>query len=45
MGAIASLWDLFDICWRKDPAERPDAATICQWLEENGQQLVADLET
>jgi hypothetical protein len=43
-GTTASLWDLFEACWIKDPDKRPDASTISRWLEEKGEQLVAELE-
>jgi hypothetical protein len=43
-GAISRLWDLFEECWRKEPSERPDATAVCQFLEENREQLFADLE-
>jgi hypothetical protein len=42
-GAVSGLWDLFEKCWSRDVAHRPDAAAICQYLEENKEQLIADL--
>jgi len=34
-GAISGLWDLFEACWSKEPSERPNAAAVRQFLEEN----------
>jgi hypothetical protein len=41
---ILGLWDLFEACWSKDPSKRPSAADVCQFLEENQEQLIAELE-
>jgi hypothetical protein len=38
------LWDFFEVCWSIDPDMRPDAVAACQFLEENREQLVTDLE-
>jgi hypothetical protein len=44
VGAVSRLWDLFEECWREEPSSRPDAAAVCRFLEENREQLVAELE-
>jgi hypothetical protein len=40
---VSQLWDLFEECWSKDPARRPDAAAICEWLEANMEQVQRSL--
>jgi hypothetical protein len=43
-GTVSHLWDIFEACWSIEPSKRPDAAAVCQFLEENGEQLIAELE-
>jgi hypothetical protein len=43
-GAVSRLWDLFERCWSKEPSMRPDAATILQFLEENWENIAAELD-
>jgi hypothetical protein len=43
-GAVSDLWDLFEKCWSIDPANRPDAGNVCEYLEGGPGQLVAELE-
>jgi hypothetical protein len=43
-GTVSRLWDLFEACWIIKPDKRPDAAAVCQFLEENKEQLVAELD-
>ncbi len=42
--AVSGLWDLSEACWNKEPSKRPEAAAICRYLEENKEELIADLE-
>jgi len=42
-GVISELWDLFEACWDKEPLKRPDAASVCKFLEDNGVQLIDEL--
>jgi hypothetical protein len=41
---ISKLWDLFEACWSKEGYRRRDAVTVCQFLEENKEKLVVELE-
>jgi hypothetical protein len=43
-GAVSDLWNLFEKCWIIDPAERPNAGKVCEYLEGDREQLVAELE-
>ena len=43
-GTISGLWNLFEACWDKDPSKRPEAATICQFLKDNEEDLIIELE-
>ncbi|CAA7269732.1 unnamed protein product [Cyclocybe aegerita] len=31
-GISDRLWDVMTSCWTHDPAERPDAPTVCAWI-------------
>ena len=41
---ISGLWSLFEKSWSKDPSERPEAAAICKFLDDNEEKLIAELE-
>jgi hypothetical protein len=43
-GTVSALWALFEACWSKGPSKRPDAAAVCEFLDENREQLITELE-
>ncbi|KIM28122.1 hypothetical protein M408DRAFT_70390, partial [Serendipita vermifera MAFF 305830] len=41
-GVSSILWDIFEACWNKEPARRPTAEDIYQYLVLNIEEILAD---